>query len=230
MARISGQVAYQWEVFIGPTASSVPAHILTNTFDRISGPIKSGDIDQRLDEDRAPRVLCIVDGYLERSTTIQNSEIQRALRAGWPVWGVSSVGALKAADLHGCGMQGFGWVYRFLRFHHIVAFDELISMHAVDWPYRRLSESLIEIRALLHSLRRNGEIHRDIEMSIASEMQSYWFGDRTIRKLKGALEPIMETRRLSEILASDGWRVKKRDFSNFCAQKMSRGLCPSIRP
>lgn len=207
------------EVFVGPTAAYLAPGSLSTVFDRVSGPIQAGDLDERLRRSSTPGTFCLVDGYLEPGLALSNNEIVRALAAGWKVWGVSSVGAAKAVELRGAGMRGFGRVYRFLQRYQSDLLDELVVSHNPEPPYRRLSEPLIEIRALLGTLRRQGCISSSEATRIRQAMQERWFGERTLAALRKELGAKWHDPACRQTMEASTWRWKRRDFHQFCQRQ-----------
>ena len=61
--------------------------------------------------------MIICDGVFESQPAVSHAELCRALDGGWAVWGVSSIGAIRAFEMRAEGMRGFGYVYKqFARF------------------------------------------------------------------------------------------------------------------
>jgi hypothetical protein len=207
------------ELFAGPSMLGLPASLL-ECFDRISGPIAFGDLDQRLTRSKAPRMICIADGYLESGFAIQNDEIKRALSAGWPVWGLSSVGALKAVELVGDGMQGFGLVYRMLRRLRAVSADDVAVLHYPFPPYEPETLALLEIYMLLRVARKTKGSLTDLDIrSVLKALQAKPLHDRTYEVVRECL-PEHLRQYIDHIYdAPRAWRIKRRDLRSFCKQK-----------
>ncbi len=58
------------------------------------------------------RTLLLIDGYFHQVPSVQHKEILYALHQGLAVFGCSSMGALRAAELADFGMVGIGRVFR----------------------------------------------------------------------------------------------------------------------
>jgi hypothetical protein len=109
-------------------------------------PAAQGDVWRALAE--APAALGIVDGYFEGRPAVWHKEILWALRQGVPVFGAASMGALRAAELHGFGMQGVGEVFTAYRDGRLTADDEVAVLHGPsETGFVALSEPLVNIRA-----------------------------------------------------------------------------------
>ncbi|WP_202918363.1 TfuA-like protein [Streptomyces cavernae] len=106
-----------------------------------------------------PAVIGIVDGLFEQVPTVWHKEILYALSKGVRVFGASSMGALRAAELHTFGMEGVGRVFEGYRALEYEDDDEVTLVHApADEGYRPLSEAMVNIRAGLGAARDAGLI------------------------------------------------------------------------
>jgi hypothetical protein len=131
-------------VFLGPSLGVADARAVLPDAEYLP-PVKMGDV-QALMPSR-PRVVCIVDGYFERVPAVWHKEILFALSQGVRVVGASSMGALRAAELHAFGMEGVGAVFEGFRDGTLTADDEVAISHAsADDGYRPLSEALVNVR------------------------------------------------------------------------------------
>jgi len=89
-------------VFVGPTRlSRIPRHV------HVFAPAALGSVFRAIDE--GYRLICLIDGYFGNTPSVWHKEILFALKCGVTVCGSSSIGALRAAELHSFGMLGFGW-------------------------------------------------------------------------------------------------------------------------
>ena len=103
--------AHDIVVFLGPSLSidqarrTLPALYL--------GPARCGDVlrARRL----SPRAIAIVDGVFASTPAIWHKEILLALEDGIAVFGASSMGALRAAELVPFGMVGIGRIFEAYR-------------------------------------------------------------------------------------------------------------------
>lgn len=72
-------------------------------------PARQGDVWRAL-MDR-PRAIALIDGVFEAQPSVWHHELLSALDAGVAVFGASSMGALRAAELHEHGMVGVGRIF-----------------------------------------------------------------------------------------------------------------------
>jgi hypothetical protein len=114
------------------------------------------------------KVICIIDGHFGNVPSVWHKEILFALKSGVAVCGASSMGALRAAELHAYGMIGFGWVYRAFRLGVLQDDDEVCVLHAVpELNFEPLSEAMVNIRSSVRGMRIRGLISRESEVRIA---------------------------------------------------------------
>src|SRR5580700_6059608 len=130
-------------LFVGPTLASSPrARLLTKGF-RLHRPIRRHDIDALLAERRQPGIVVIVDGVFHDTLAVGHAEIRTALGLGWRIWGLSSMGAIRAREMSSLGMRGFGRVFERFMAEEDFQDDEVALLHEPNAPYRPVSEPLV---------------------------------------------------------------------------------------
>lgn len=173
-------------MFVGPSAFGLDRFATVPEGIRSKPPVRRGDIDRLIGE-RDPGVVIVCDGVFQREPAVSHAELCRALDAGWQVWGVSSMGAIRAHELRSEGMRGFGYVHeQFGRFKDFTD-DEVALLHFPEPPYFPVSEALVNVR---YALERKGV---DMGMSPASRrrvigrLSAMWFGDRVESQVRQCL-------------------------------------------
>jgi hypothetical protein len=140
------------------------------------------------------KMICLIDGYFGNVPSVWHKEILFALKAGVTVCGSSSIGALRAAELHTFGMIGFGRVYRAFRRGILQDDDDVCVVHAVpELSFKPLSEAMVNIRYSLGKMRRRRLINRDSEIRIVSSLKSLHFSERTMPAIQSAFEQEFDT-------------------------------------
>ncbi|CAH2404999.1 TfuA-like protein [Mesorhizobium ventifaucium] len=133
-------------VFVGPTVDVRTALALLKAEYR--SPARQGDILRSV-LDGVP-AIGLIDGYFERVPSVWHKEILVALARGTHVYGSSSMGALRASELHSFGMRGVGKVFQSYQEGRIEDDDEVAIQHAPpELGYAPLSEAMVNIRATL---------------------------------------------------------------------------------
>lgn len=135
-------------VFLGPTLPQSEAAALLPCF--VRPPARRGDIYRVLAEGYTTIVL--IDGEFHGCPSVWQREIADALAEGAIVHGASSMGAIRAAELHSFGMIGHGKIFEWYREGAIVADDEVaLGYGPPELGYPALSEPLVNIRATLQA-------------------------------------------------------------------------------
>ncbi|HEY2732587.1 MAG TPA: TfuA-like protein [Polyangiales bacterium] len=133
-------------VFVGPTLSIAEARAKLDA--SYLPPVAQGDVYRAALA--RPRAIAIIDGYFERLPAVWHKEILWALSRGIHVFGASSMGALRAAELAGFGMVGIGKI--FANFHSglLQDDDEVTVVHGdASTGYAPLSTAMVDVRSSL---------------------------------------------------------------------------------
>lgn len=97
-----------------------------------------------------PKAIGIIDGYFDGQPAVLHKEILWAMTRGIAVFGASSMGALRAAELHSFGMRGVGRIFEAYRDGELTDDDEVALIHGPpETGYVLLSEPMVNIRATL---------------------------------------------------------------------------------
>jgi hypothetical protein len=169
-------------VFVGPTRlQKIPDRV------HVFAPAALGSVFRAVEA--GYRLICLIDGYFGNIPSVWHKEILFALHSGVAVWGASSMGALRAAELHAYGMVGFGWTYRAFRRGILQDDDEVCVLHAVsELDFAPLSEAMVNIRYSLRRLRRRGSIDAGAERRIVSALKALHFPQRDETAIRRAFE------------------------------------------
>jgi hypothetical protein len=203
-------------IFAGPSLQGVDKKLLCASGLQLYPPIKRGDIEH-LVKYSPPSNLAIVDGVFHAHPAVGHSEILDALKAGWNIWGLSSMGAIRACEMDTLGMKGFGEVYRLFAGDPELSDDEVTLLHQAEEPYLSLSEPLIHIRQFLRQWTFEQIITRAQEQHILSHLKNMWYGYRTLNCLKKILLtlPVNEKQIDNAIANFSTHRIKTLDLTNF---------------
>jgi len=142
------------------------------------GPASQGDIYSCVAS--RPLAIAIVDGYFERVPAVWHKEILWALREGVHVFGASSMGALRAAELADFGMIGVGRVFEDFASGRLEDDDEVTIIHAdAELEYRAGSEAMVNIRATLAAAREQGILSANAALELARRAKAQFYPDRS---------------------------------------------------
>lgn len=133
-------------VFLGPT---LPREDAVRELDAAYlPPVAQGDIIRLCAQ--KPRAIGIVDGFFENIPSVWHKEILFAISQGIAVFGASSMGALRAAELYPFGMVGVGPIFEAFRDGRLEDDDEVAVIHGpAELGYPSLSEAMVNIRRTL---------------------------------------------------------------------------------
>jgi hypothetical protein len=207
-------------MFVGPTLNG-SASLVERSGVKLLPPVKRGDIE-RLVSTRRPGAVAIVDGQFHQCLAVGHAEIRLAIAKGWQVWGLSSMGAIRACEMRHLGMRGFGDVYDWFCRDEDFRDDEVALTHAANPPYVALSEPLIHIRVWLQELVQSRLLNAGQEKRLLKELMSMWYGDRTLAGARAmALSVVPQrARELDKSLADfDRFRLKSHDLSGFLREQ-----------
>ncbi len=209
-------------VYLGPSLPADDARRLLPGAE-IRGPAAVGDI-LRASRERGIRRIAIIDGYFERMAAVWHKEILVALERGIEVWGASSMGALRAAELAPFGMRGVGEVYEQLAHGELESDDEVAVAHLpAAQGYRAVSVALVSIRVALAVAAHTGAIREKTRAALVEIARGMFYRDRTWEAL------LAEGRRrggpAAALAAAAAW--PKHDIKAMDAQRLLLALAGS---
>jgi hypothetical protein len=154
-------------------------------------PARQGDLYRAVVRHR-PRVVGIIDGYFQQVPSVWHKEILWAMTEGVHVFGCSSMGALRAAELAPFGMRGVGRIFEAYRDGRLPPYeaepfeddDEVAVMHgAAEGGFVPLSEAMVNIRCTLASATEAGLITPGTRDTLARLGKELFYPDRSYRRL-----------------------------------------------
>ena len=138
-------------------------------------PVCRGDLLKDIQE--GYQIIGLIDGEFSQNLAVSPSEIMDALRCGLTVFGSSSMGALRAAELDDYGMIGVGEIYKFIKKAEPFKDDylgqifyegsQVVIMPFIDFFFatknlvnrqklnKKIADQLIDLYASLHFSERN---------------------------------------------------------------------------
>lgn len=203
-------------MFAGPTvgrALKIDPALALHGFE-IRGPAQRGDV-AALVAHAPPGTLVLVDGLFHQNLAVGHVELREAIAAGWQVWGLASMGAIRAREMSHLGMRGFGRVFEmFCSPDKDFRDDEVVLLHAPGPDYAELSEPLVHLRIALADFARRRLITAAAAEEVVERLASMYFGDRTLRRFGelvleacgGGFDPLAEF---------DAHRIKSHDLLAF---------------
>jgi hypothetical protein len=175
-------------VFLGPSLDRREAEAILPADYR--SPAARGDLTAAVRDGAG--VIGLIDGVFFQESSVGHREILAAMKAGVRVVGASSMGALRAAELHTLGMEGVGEVYRMYRDGVLVSDDE-VALAFDPETFTALSEPLVNIRATLDRAEADGIIGYADSEALLTTAISLYYPDRTypriVREVKETVDP-----------------------------------------
>ncbi len=171
-------------VFLGP---SLPVDMARSILDAVYlPPVRHGDV-WRVAAYGNPSAIAIIDGYFEHVPSVWHKEILWALSQGIPVFGASSMGALRAAELEQFGMVGVGRIFTAYRDGVFPPYtdapfeddDEVAVVHGPAESGYASSEALVNIRCTVAKAADEGVISDRMRDDLVGIAKGVFYKDRS---------------------------------------------------
>ncbi|MET3109155.1 hypothetical protein AAKU67_000931 [Oxalobacteraceae bacterium GrIS 2.11] len=210
-------------LFVGPTLFGTGIRPETYPNITFKPPVRRGDIAQ-LAQDESPGIIGIVDGTFHAFPSVSHVELREAMEQGWRIFGLCSMGAIRAAEMQHMGLRPWGKVADIFCSNPDFADDEVTLVHSVDAPFVPLSEPLIHIREFLSQMYLQQEIAESEYRNVLDFMHQQWYGTRTLRVLQDRLLATLRLDKLTPVLADalsnfQSYRIKQTDLLQFVHSK-----------
>ena len=166
-------------VYTGPSLPAGKARAILDADYR--PPIARGDLRNI---PRNTRAVGIIDGVFYSDTAVAHKEIIAVMKKGVRVFGGSSMGALRAAELAEFGMVGVGRIYECYRSGRIAADDEVaVTFNPVTGE--QISEPLVNVRYQLKAAEDAGVLSARERRAIIGLAGGIFYPDRTYPYIVG---------------------------------------------
>jgi hypothetical protein len=219
-------------VFLGPTLTVKEAsQILEATY---LPPVSMGDVYALMK--REPKVIAIIDGLFERAPAVWHKEILFALAQGVRVFGSSSMGALRAAELQSFGMEGVGKVFEAYRDGLLEDDDAVAVVHGPEeFGYRAMSEALVNVCEGLRLAEAEGAIGSGTHQVLLCSAKKMFYPERSWHSVlaRGAVLglPADELAALERFVRRESPNIKRADaieLLGLIARECAEGIAPNV--
>ena len=209
-------------VYLGASLSLGEAHNILPSAHYLP-PVKCGDILHLLRMN--PAVIIIIDGYFAQVPSVWHKEILYALSQGVHVYGASSMGALRAAELYQYGMQGRGVIFEHYRSGQIEDDDEVALAEPLKAGDDALSIAMVNVRATLDSAKHEGIIDTTLQEILINIAKPMYYLTRTFEKVgQAAIKQGVSANSISRFLtwvSKGGYVNQKREDAITLLQEIS---------
>jgi hypothetical protein len=170
-------------VFLGPTLPVAQAREILDAV--YLPPVAMGDVYRLLPN--RPAAIVIVDGLFDQVPSVRHKEILVALEAGVRVFGASSMGALRAAELWPFGMEGVGGIFEAFKGGELEDDDEVTVVHgAAESGHQPLSEAMVNLRDGLRRALEAGVIASETSRVLCDLAKQMFYAERSWQALGAA--------------------------------------------
>lgn len=163
-------------IFVGPTICAQEV-LGVGDFECLP-PAAQGDIYRAAL--RRPKAIGIIDGYFHGVASIWHKEVLWSMSQGIHVFGSSSMGALRAAELSKFGMRGVGRIFEAYRDGVLEDDDEVALLHGpAELGFAALSEPMVDIKATIGRAVDDGVITDQTGSVLRSIAKAIFYQNRT---------------------------------------------------
>ena len=168
---------------------------------KVLPPVAQGQIAEIISHEDVQTIL-LIDGLFYQSLSVLHKEIILALQQGVNIVGCSSMGALRAAELHRYGMVGIGRVFEYYRDNFVTGDDEVAVLHEPVELYKNSTIPMINLRIFLEeSLDRPGfYITAEEAELLLNALLDIPFSRRTYKELECGLQKELSNIRTQQII------------------------------
>jgi TfuA protein len=186
-------------------------------------PARRGDAQALIRAHEQPGVLALADGTFHSYPSIAHQELRDAMQQGWLVYGLCSMGAIRACELAHMGMKPFGRVAQMFCDDPDLPDDEVALVHEQEAPYLPFSEPMVHIREFLAQMEMRGLLTSAQRTALTTSLRERWYAERTLAKLREELSRLVEPtafEALSQAMADfTPYRLKQQDLVAFVQTK-----------
>lgn len=199
-------------IFLGPSLPVAEARAVLDA--EYLPPAAMGDLYAALA--KAPVAIGLIDGVFEQVPAVWHKEILYALSQGVHVYGASSMGALRAAELSAFGMRGIGQVFEAFQSGELEDDDEVTVAHSpASHGFQPISDAMVNLRVGLRRAEAAGVISTETHQALLPLIKAQFYPERSWASVmtlgKDAGLPLAELRALVAYARSTQPNAKRED-------------------
>jgi ribosomal protein S12 methylthiotransferase accessory factor len=186
-------------------------------------PARRGDIESLISQYESPGVIGLADGTFHTYPSVAHVELREAIATGWRVYGLCSMGALRAAEMRHQGLIPFGRVAAAFCGDPDLPDDEVALVHSTEAPFHPFSEPLVHIRAYLQHMHELALLDATQHDEMVAVVRERWYAERTFKLIRQELQRVASPSALAELFSRlenfAPYRLKQQDLMQFLASK-----------
>ncbi|WCN09539.1 TfuA-like protein [Marinomonas mediterranea] len=179
----------------------------------IRPPAKQGDV--YLATRDKPQVILLIDGFFESVPAVWHKEVLYAMSNGIHVYGSSSMGALRAAELVPFGMVGVGDIFENYANLTFEDDDEVALTHGpAELGFMPISRAMADLRHDLICAKNKGILTEEHAQAIETHLKSLWYPERNHAALITFANTLLDSRTLTlleSFLKNEAVSLKEQD-------------------
>jgi len=163
-----------------------------------------------------PKIIALIDGVFLHRAAVWHKEILLAMESGIRVYGSSSIGALRAAELYPFGMVGVGNIFHQYLTGELVDDDE-VALEFVDtpWGLAPASDAMVNIRASVAQATTEGHLQREEAEALLAYNKRMHFPERhlvsSLQTVLGSTRSHDHIKRLERYFENGGFVDQKHE-------------------
>ena len=163
-----------------------------------------------------PKIIALIDGVFLHKAAVWHKEILLAMESGIRVYGSSSIGALRAAELHPFGMVGVGSIFHRYSTGELVDDDEVaLEFVETPWGLAPVSDAMVNIRASVARATTEGHLEIGEAEALLAYNKRRHFSERnllaSLKTVLGSIRPHDHITRLERYFKNGGFVDQKHD-------------------
>lgn len=206
-------------VFAGPSLTKQSKALITKHQLTLLPPLQRMDIANLLKAGFKGKMI-IADGLFHQVLAVGHAEIRKAIRSGCTVYGLSSMGAIRAYEMENLGMIGYGQVFEWFKKEEDFQDDEVALLHSPAPSYIAVTEPLVHFRVCVEDLVEKNQLNVEQGKNIIAKLKAVYYGERFREKFYEYLQEVstIDVKALAKNF--DQYRVKQLDLVDFLEKKV----------
>ena len=206
-------------IFAGPSLNATSKSLIQELGLYLLPPVQRNDMEALMQQNFKGTAI-IVDGMFRDVLAVGHAEIREAMEQNIQVFGLSSMGAIRAYEMRYLGMKGFGKTYDWFFKMEDFQDDEVSLLHAPAPYHFSISEPLVHFRECVLDLVATQQLSAESGQKVIDTLKSLYFGERKLDLFLSLLAEVSEIDTVALKANFDRYRIKQIDLVQFLEQKV----------